>query len=270
LVEKLSRKDLKKPDELVSLTKNVTDWMVEQRVALLFGAAALAVVIIAVFGWQWFSESREKQASQLFTEARRLALAQQNPDDGTKDNITGTDGAKSEEEKYRTAIAGFEKVKHDFSRTGTAALATFYVGLYSQKLGDNDKAIEAYKDYLAREGFGGVLAAEAVEGVASAYESKQMTAEAVENYKRLCEPPFTSECDRGLYHLACLEQAAGKLQEAADNFKSILEKYPNTQFAQDIQERLLMLPRPTLKSAQAATQAAQLGQPPADTNKKEQ
>ncbi len=253
MTDKISRKDLKKPDELVSLTKTLVAWLVEQRMALILGTAALAVVIIAVFGWRWYSESNEKEASRLFMEARKLTFTQQNSGGEPKDNSSGADSAQSEEEKYRAAITGFEKVRQEFPSTDTAAIATLYIGLYSQKLGEPDKAIEAYKKYLASEGFEGVLASAAVEGMASCYESKGMTAEAIENYKRLCQPPLESECDRGRYHLACLDQAAGKLQEAADQFKSILDKYPNTQFSQDIQERLIMLPKPTVKSAEALT-----------------
>ena len=268
-MDKISRKDLKKPDEFFSLTKRIAAWLIEQRVALLGGAAVLAVVIVAVFGWQWYGESREKEASRLFMEARQIT--QKNSAGENNDANPGVDNLKSEEEKYRAAISGFEKVSKKFSKTDTAALAIFYIGQYYQKLGDLDKAIESYKEYLAREGVGGELASAAVEGIATSFESKQMIGQAIENYKRLCEEPtLETECDRGMYHLARLNQEAGKLQEAADQFRSIIDKYPNTQFSKDIQERLIMLPKPAVKSAEALTRAGQPGQPSLDTNKKEQ
>jgi tetratricopeptide (TPR) repeat protein len=270
LVDKISRKDLKKPDEFFSLTKKIVTWLIEQRTALIVGAAALVVVIFTVFGWRWYSESKEKEASRLLVEAQKILLTQQNQRGENNTSAPGVDSTKSEEEKYRAAITGFEKVRKEFPNTDTATLAILYIGLYSQKLGDTDTAMEAYQEYLSHEGLKGVLASTAVEGIASSYESKQMTAQAIENYKRLCQPPLEAECDRGLYNLGRLEQAAGKLQEAADQFKSILEKYPNTQFRQDIQERLIMLPKPAVKSVEALTHTSQSDQSSLDPKKKEQ
>jgi tetratricopeptide (TPR) repeat protein len=267
-VDKISRKDLKKPDEFVSLTKEVLAWLVEQRMALLLGLSALVVVILTAFGWRWYIESQEQEASRLFMEARKITISQQNPE-GEQNNPHSGDNSVSENEKYRAAITALEKVKKEFPKTDTAALATFFVGQYSQILGENDKAIESYKEYLAIEGVKGELAPSAIEGIAICFESKGATEQAKENYKRLCEPPLDKECDRGLYHLARLEQASGKFQEASDNLMSILDKYPKTSLGQEIQERLLMLPKPTTKKSGASAQSGpSSSQPSVSSNQK--
>ena len=62
MAKKLSRKDLKEPDEFLSVTVRALKWINEQKVALIVGALAVVVVILGTLGWQWYKLSKEKAA----------------------------------------------------------------------------------------------------------------------------------------------------------------------------------------------------------------
>lgn len=247
MAKKVSRKELKEPDEFLSFTVRVLKWINEQKVALIVGALAVAVVVLGTFAWRWYSLSKEKAASVDFIQAREILNARVIP----RDDAAGTSSAdgtfSSEDDKYRAAIAEFEQVAKSHSNSATAALATYYVAEYSRRTGDYDKAIESFKSYLKSEGPSGELAAFAVEGIAASLEAQGKDDQAAQQYKRLTESPFDMQPDRGLFHVARLEQKAGRTGEAVRLFNEIVEKYPKTTYMRDIQDRLSLLEKPEEK-----------------------
>jgi tetratricopeptide (TPR) repeat protein len=244
LAKKVSRKELKEPDEFMSFTVRALRWINEQKVALIVGALALAVVIVATFAWRWYSLNKEKSASMAFIHAREILDARVIPRDDTSGTSSSDGSFSSEDDKFRAAVAEFEQVAQSHSSSATAALATYYVAEYSRRIGDYDKAIENFQKYLKSEGPGGELAAFAVEGIAASLEAQGKDEQAAQQYKRLTEAPFDIQPDRGLFHIARLEQKAGRDEEALRLFNEIIEKYPKTAYLRDIESRLSVLEKP--------------------------
>jgi TolA-binding protein len=244
LAKKVSRKELKEPDEFLSFTVRALKWMNEQKVALIVGAAALIVVILGTFAWRWYSLSKERAASVDFIKAREILDARVIPRDDAAGTSSADGSFASQDDKFRAAIAEFEQMAKGHANSATAALATYYVAEYSRRIGDYDKAIENFKSYLKSEGPSGELAAFAVEGIAAALEAQGKDDQAAQQYKRLTESPFDMQPDRGLFHVARLEQKAGRNDEAVRLFNEIIEKYPKTTYMRDIQDRLSVLEQP--------------------------
>ena len=244
MAKKVSRKELKEPDEFLSFTVRALRWMNEQKVALIVGATAVIVVVLGTFAWRWYSLSKEKAASVDFIKAREILDARVIP----RDDAAGTSSAdgtfSSQDDKFRAAIAEFEQVAKSHSNSATAALATYYVAEYSRRAGDYDKAISNFKNYLKSEGPSGELAAFAVEGIAASLEAQGKQDQAAQQYQRLTEPPFDMQPDRGLFHVARLEQKAGRIDEAVRLYNDIVEKYPKTTYMREIQDRLSVLEKP--------------------------
>jgi TolA-binding protein len=244
LAKKLSRKELKEPDEFVSFAVRALNWINEQKVALIVGSLALVVVILGTFAWRWYSLSKEKAASRAFIQAREVLDARVIPKDDAAGTSSSDGSFASQEDKLRAAIAEFELVAKNHSNSATAALATYYVGEYSRRIGEYDKAIESFKNYLKSEGPGGELAAFAVEGIAASLEAQGKDDQAAQQYRRMTEPPFDMQPDRGLFHIARLEQKAGRTAEAVRLFKEIIEKYPKSIYLRSIEDRLSLLEKP--------------------------
>lgn len=241
MAEKKSRKELNQPDQLVNLTQRALQWVTENRKVLVLGFVALALVIVATYGWRWYSDMREMQASLAFIEARKILDARivERPE---SDQTTQGDGTyPSEAERARAAIVGLEKVLQNHPGTRTASLATYFIAESRSLLGEYDKAVEGFSRYLREEGPRGELARFAIEGIGASLEGQGKYDEAKEQYRRLTEPPFDAELDRGLYHIARMEQKAGNSGEAARQFKEIVEKHPKSAFQREIEDRLAFL-----------------------------
>ena len=63
-----------------------------------------------------------------------------------------------------------------------------------------------------------------------------------EQFKRLTETPFQNYKDRGLYHLARLEQKSGNVDKARSQYEAISKDFPESPLLRDVQTRLSMLP----------------------------
>ena len=254
MAKKVSRKELKEPDEFLSFTVRALRWINAQKVALIVGALALAVVIMGNFAWSWYSLSKEKAASVAFIQAREILDARVIPRDDAAGTSSSDGTFSSEDDKFRAAIAEFEQVAKSHSNSATAALATYYVAEYSHRTGEYDKAIENFKNYLKVEGPTGELSVFAVEGIAASLEAQGKGDQAAQQYRRLTESPFDMQPDRGLFHVARLEQKAGRTDEAVRLFNEIVEKYPKTTYMRDIQDRLSVLGKPEEKKKEVAPQ----------------
>jgi len=243
LAKKISRKDLKEPDEFLSFTAKALGWLNAQKVILLIGVAAIGLTILGSYIWQWHIESIEKKASRAFIEAKEILNAPVIPKIEGMETAVIEGTYSSDDEKYKTAIKEFEKVILNHGSSATSVLAVYFIGESYLRLGEYDKAIENLKEYLTRDGEHGELAAFAMEGIAASLEALGKDADAKEQYRRLTQAPLDIEPDRGLYHIARLEQKAGKAAQAVRLFNEILEKHPQTAFRQEIQDRLNQLPK---------------------------
>ncbi len=252
MADKVSRKELREPDQFHSFTQRAVDW-ISTNSKMLIGIGLVVIVgILGYFGWRWYVEEATLEASVAFVDAKKALDARVVPKPDADDGTSQADGTyTNEQDKYRAALAGLEEVKKNYSAAETAALATYFIGDCYWQLDEYDQAIAAYEEYLRAEGADGELAPFAVEGIGATLEDKGDLDQAKQQYRRLTEPPFASQRARGLYHLARLEYQQGHAEEAARMFTSLLEEYPDTPFAREIQERLAVLPKVEMPKPEA-------------------
>lgn len=250
MTDKITKKDLKAPDEFVTLAGQVARWSGENYKALVSVSVACVVLVLAVFGWQWYAESNTERASKAFADAVQILDAPVTKD-GAPDVPKPEGSYSSDADKYKAALYNFETVKKDYSGSPTASLAIFFSGLCALKVGEGDRALQTFKEYLDREGPSGTLSAFALGLMAEAYEAKGELDRAKETYRRMTEEPFKANRMTGLYHLARIEQKTGEPMKAAELFSSLLDEFPDNPFKTEIQNRLSMLPRPEAKPAPA-------------------
>jgi len=238
LAKKISRKDLKEPDEFISITTRAIGWVSEQKIALIIGASALALVVLGAYGFRWYSQSKEEKASVDFISAKKILDARVAGELANPGSPREEGSYASNEVKYKAALEAFEQVRKMHPSARTASLTVYFIGEIHSQLGEYDKAGKNFKEYLTAEGESGELSVFALEGIAASLEAQGKDADAIEQYRRLTKPPFDMQPDRGLYHVARMEQKTGKTTEAVGHFKEILDKYPQTSFRREIQQRL--------------------------------
>ncbi len=241
MAEKPSRKQLREPDEFISFTQRVFQWINEKQKLLIASGLVAVVAVLAVYSWNWYLESSARRSSAAFVEVSEILDAKVVPPVEEGD-VPPVGAYASEEEKYRAALTGLNEVLENHSNSATTSLATYFVGECQRKLGEHDEAVAAFEEYLRTEGPSGTLAPFAIEGIAATLEDKGENDQARQQYLRLTEEPFESQRARGLYHLARMDQKLGKPDAAVRKFKALLKECPDTQYVREIQDRLAMLP----------------------------
>lgn len=263
MAAKALRKELKEPDEFVSYTSRAYQWMQHNWRWLAVGAGAVILAILAAQLYNWHQAKQEGQASALFVEAKKILEAPVSADDELAKEESTPGKYASEKEKLQAALEKMRQVTEKHPSVKTALLARYYQGEILRRLGEYDKAQEAFEQFLKEAGNSSDFSAFALEGIAFCLEAKGNSAAARENYRRMTQPPFNTQPDRGLYHLARLAQKQGKADEARKTYQEILEKYPQTAFRAEIENRLALLP-PAATEAEDRQAAKAPGKPEAN------
>ncbi len=230
MTERISRKELKKPDEFFNVVQQAIQWVFAHRRVLILGLLAVVLAVLASSAWKWYKLNQEKKASILFVDARKAVSGE------TKSNPSDK-GAKN----YDSALEKLTQIRKEYAATNTACVAAYFIGELNLKAEKYKQARDSFKSYLDEAGQNGEMVVYALEGIGISYENEGKPQQAVDYFRRMTEPPFDLEPDRGMYHLARLQEKEGKSVEAKDAYQQILSKHPNTIFIQEIQQRLASL-----------------------------
>ena len=93
---KMTRHQLKEQDEITTSLHKFTDIAVAQKKEITIGLAAVAVLVIAFFGWSYYTSSRNARAQMQLSQAINI--------------FNNTANIKSDKERYEKTIAEAQKV----------------------------------------------------------------------------------------------------------------------------------------------------------------
>jgi hypothetical protein len=122
----IGRKELREPDEFLTLTNQALDYAKHHERELAYAAGALALVIALALGVRWYRGWQDEKAESAFGAARR-------------------DFA---EQRFDTAVKGFERVSTDWRGTRFGTLALVYEGNSYAELGKTKEAEGAFRAVL--------------------------------------------------------------------------------------------------------------------------
>ncbi len=127
--QRLSRKELRQPDQFVSLSVQIAAWIKAHTALLMYGIGVVAVAATLMTGWWAWQKHREQQAGIALYEA-------------TKFMRTPSNRSK--------AVEQLQKLVSDYKGTAATALAYWYLGhLYFE--GENyPAALTTYKQARQR------------------------------------------------------------------------------------------------------------------------
>jgi len=127
--QRLSRKELRQPDQFVSLSVQIVAWIKAHTVLLMYGIGVVVVAATLVTGWWAWQKHREQQAGIALYEATRFMRTPAN---------------------RSKAVEQLQKLVSDYRGTAAAALAYWHLGhLYFA--GENyPAALTAYKQAQQR------------------------------------------------------------------------------------------------------------------------
>jgi len=230
--EKLTRKDLRQPDEFQTLSRQALEWVEQNRNAVIAALGAVIVVLIAVVAYRTISQSREASAASAYAEARALL----------------------NDKKYGDAATRFDEVANRYSSTSYGALALLERGNALLLNGQPADAVSAYERYLQSAPPTDYLRQLGHTRLGYAQEQLGKPGEAAQSFATAAaEPgPFSAEA---LFGAARNAEAAGDTAKAKDLYAQLLEKHPTSEHRAVATAHLLALGG-TLPGTQTAGGAA--------------
>ena len=192
---------------------------------IVYSIAALILIVGGYLAYQnFFKAPKEQQAAEAMWKAEdyyrmdsaRLALNGDGPN------------------------AGFLKIISRYGGTKAGNLAKFYAAASYMKLGDFNNAIKYLKDFSTDDE---LVKVRATGLLGDAYAETGKRNEAIEEYKKAGTmfPEDNFNSPEYLFRAGLLSQEAGKTNDAIELFRTIKEKYPNTERGAEIEKYLARL-----------------------------
>jgi len=196
---KITRKDLRQPDEFQERTTQAVEWMRQNQSAVVGVVSAVVAVAAVILGVGWYS------ARQADAAATRMQSAQ----------------TLFESKKFVEAASEFAAVAEEYPRTPSGRLAGLYRARALAAQPDAAAAATAYSEYLAGSPATEYLRQEALLGLGRALEVANDTAAASDAYRQAADlvGPFRTPAQLAL---ARLEDKAGNTDKARALYVEIL------------------------------------------------
>ena len=232
----LSRKELKKDEVRETLSHGAQAVFAHQHQIWVYGGMAL-LVAIAVLGWRFYTQKQTAKGSAALADAMKVyqARIRTAAEPAQPDETTYLD----EKNKYGDAEKKFTEVANRYSRTRPGQLARYYAALSLEKL---NRYSEAENDLKTLESSGDEsLSALARFKLAQVYDEDGKGPQAVQLYQQLSNKP-TLFVPKPVVLLALADHYSGSdPTQAAKLYKQVKDEFPDTQAAQQADERLQVL-----------------------------
>jgi outer membrane protein assembly factor BamD (BamD/ComL family) len=215
---RLTRKDLRAPDEFQTLTRQTMDFVEANRTAVMAALGAAIVLLLAIVAFRMISQSREASASAAYSEARALLA----------------------DKKYDAAAARFQGVATQYSGTSYGPLALLEHGNALLLADKPAEAAAAYEGFLKTSPGTDYLRQLAHTRLGYAQEKLGKSAEAQKSFTTAASEkgPFTAEA---LFGAARNAEAANDAAKAKDLYGQLLEKFPTTEYREVATAHLVAL-----------------------------
>ncbi len=233
---KVSRKQIKKPDEFVTTTERILKWLGERK-PLVYGVISGLVLIILLVNLTAYSlRNRRLQAEFLLARAFSV-LKTPLIDELTVDQIIkGTKSYATSEERRQDAIEKFKEVVSRFGASEQGLEARFHLGTLYLEQKDWENAIYWFNDFLEKlskreRAQTTAFKLTAYLGLAKAYYGKGEYEQALKYYQKVLESKDKTYLPEANLGLARTLIKLKKTEEAKKKLKKILDDYPDSIYA---------------------------------------
>jgi len=207
MAKKLTKKELKEPDEFQTFSMKVLQYVTENRKRLYLLGAVFLAVVLAAGGYAYYQQSYEAKALELYTEAANA--------------VSFSPGPVPEE-----ALKPYERLLTAYPRSAVAPLAHYHLGNLHYDRDEYTEAVDAYERFISKasgrekERF---LVSLAHYGVAYSYENLKEYSKALEAFQRAAEttadPAFQAMMDRNMGRVS---EAMGNVEKAREYYEKSL------------------------------------------------
>jgi len=222
----------------IQAAEKTANWSVEHRSTVIYGIAAVAIVLAALIGgWYYLSTQNEKASLELSKAVRTMDIPLRPPSQPAQPDYPTFTSAK---ERSEAARQQFQEIVKNYPHTSTADMARYFVGVTDSDLGDTSAAERSFKE-TAKSG-NRDLAAVAKLALAQLYGNTKRVKEAVAIYQELENKPTNSVSKATAeLQLAELYQASNQPLDAKRLFEQIKKDDPTGEAGQLDQQKLAEL-----------------------------
>jgi predicted negative regulator of RcsB-dependent stress response len=236
LPQHISRKELKKDEIRETLSHGAEAIFSHQRQIWHYGAVAL-LFVLAVLGWRFYTQNQTARGTAALADAMKVYQARIRTagEPAQPDEITYVD----EKNKYADAVKKFTDVANRYPRTRPGQLARYYEALSLERVGRYDQAENNLKPLQSSRDES--LSALARFKLAQVYDEDGKGSQAAQLYQQLADKP-TLFVPKPIVLLALADHYRGSdPTQAAKLYKQVKDEFPDTQAAQQADERLQLL-----------------------------
>ena len=232
----ISRKELKKDEIRETISHGAEAIFSHQRQIWIYGGMALFVLLV-VLGWRFYTANQTAKGTAALADAMKVYQARIRiaAEPALPEEVTYVD----EKNKYADAVKKFTDVANRYPRTRPGQLARYYEALSLERLGRYD---EAENNLKAVESSGDEsLSALARFKLAQVYDEAGKGSQAAQLYQQLANKPSLF-VPKPIVLLALADHYSGSdPTQAAKLYKQVKDEFPDTQAAQEADQRLQLL-----------------------------
>ena len=233
MAQHISRKELKRDEVAETLVHGAEAVALHQR-AIWIGAAVVAVVALAVFGWKFYAERQTLKASAALEEAMKVFNARIRMPGEPEE--PGEVTYVAEKNKYEDAAKKFADVAEKYPRTHSGGVARYYAGLSYEHLAQNDAAEKWLRDASSRGPE--EIAALAKFQLAGLLDKENKSDEATQLYQELLQKPGLF-VPKPVVMLALADHyRKTNPQEAIKLYTQVKTEFPNSTAADEADKQL--------------------------------
>lgn len=221
--KKVTRKELlKEPDEFLSLSARLLNWIARNRRAINIGVASALAVAVLVSGYLYYTNHREAQAGVLFGEA----LA--------KYDRLSADKAKA----AREVATDFRRVIDEYGGTSNGRMATLVYANLCYQAGEFAQAADLYKTCLERFADEPLIRFQILKSLGYTYEGLKDPAAALPYFERALAAADKTLQDDLLFQVGDLYARIGNKAKSEETFKRLLSEFGDSPYANLVRLRV--------------------------------
>jgi tetratricopeptide (TPR) repeat protein len=219
------RKELRKPDEFVTFTMKMGQWVRDNQRLVMFAGIAVVVIVVGVaLSFQLMGRSRVRSSTALWQAVATASAPIIDPEETEEEIPARIQHFKTLDERNEAASKALEKVIKAQSDTSAGQVAR--LGLAGTKLakGDYAGARSLYENFLKNQGGFDALKANAVEGLGYCLEGQKNYSGALERFRELEKLDDGAHADLAKYHQARMLEKLNKRDQAAELYRGIVRR----------------------------------------------
>ena len=220
---KMTRHQLKETDEITTSIQSFTEIVIARKREVTIGVTALAVLLIAFFGWRYYSATRTASAQTQLSQAI---------------SVYNDPGIKSDKERYEKTIAEAQKTIDQYGSLQAGVIALYYKALSEEGLGDTAKAIPELQEVAQRGD--ATIKGVAQFALGSIYKKHGDDQKAIDVYKQLYDNGGYSKA-AAAYELAITYEDSKQVDQAKTFYQKVVSEFPDSPFRTNADDALKRL-----------------------------